>query len=89
MSVDDPKWSIADLAARWGYSLGQVKRLVYHPDPAKRIPFVRIGGRVRFEPSEIEAWLAARRERPQDAPREKAPTVDDWKDVPGASRYTS
>ncbi len=63
MSVLDRKFTIAELADRWGWSRSKLYRLVY----AHEIPYVRIGsgrGGIYFEESVVEQWLEARRRRP-------------------------
>ena len=57
------KLTINELAERWGWNPQKVRKLVEHKDPTKRLPHVKIGGRVFFEPSELEAYLEARRRR--------------------------
>ncbi|HPU89066.1 MAG TPA: helix-turn-helix domain-containing protein [Spirochaetota bacterium] len=32
---------------------------------AKRIPFIRIGSQIRFDPQEIDMWLASNSHRPK------------------------
>ena len=36
---------------------------------AERIPSFKVGGRLRFRPSEVEAWLEEGRRGPQPVPR--------------------
>lgn len=38
-------------------SNGSVSMMVYR----RQIPFIKIGGRLRFDPAEIDAWLDAQR----------------------------
>lgn len=44
---------IAAVAARLGVTIRHVRRLVAE----RRIPFVKWGRRLRFDPAEIDAWL--------------------------------
>jgi excisionase family DNA binding protein len=46
---------IPALAARLNVSVGHIRYLVRH----QRIPYVRWGRLVRFDPDQIAAWLAA------------------------------
>lgn len=48
-----PLMSIADVADRLGVSVRHVRRLVNE----RRIPFVKWGHLLRFDPAEIEQWL--------------------------------
>ena len=54
-------WDIATLARRLGVSTRFVRRLVAE----RRIPFVKVGAYVRFEPDDVHQWLAARRVPPR------------------------
>lgn len=49
--------SIGDAAVLLGLSRSTLYKYV----EAERIPHVKIGGRIRFEPDAIESWIAARR----------------------------
>ena len=44
---------ITAVAARLGVSVRHVRRLVHE----RRIPFIRWGHLLRFDPNEIEAWV--------------------------------
>lgn len=44
---------IAELATHLGTSQRHIRRLIAE----KRIPYLKVGGRVRFDPAEIAAWL--------------------------------
>jgi excisionase family DNA binding protein len=46
--------SIDQLAPRLGITVRHVRRLVGE----KRVPYLKVGGLVRFDPGEISAWLA-------------------------------
>lgn len=52
-----PKISLNDLAARWGW---KPERL-YHLCAEKRMPHLKIGGRIYFEEPALETWLEAQR----------------------------
>jgi excisionase family DNA binding protein len=45
--------SIDDLADHLGTSSGHVRRLIAE----RRLPYLKVGGYVRFDPAEIAAWL--------------------------------
>jgi excisionase family DNA binding protein len=49
--------SIDQLADRLGTSVRHLRRLVAE----RRIPFVKLGGLVRFDVAEVEAWVDAAR----------------------------
>ena len=48
---------VSQVAARLGVTTRFVRRLV----DERRIPFCKIGKFVRFDPHDIDAWIAARR----------------------------
>lgn len=52
-----PLLGIMDVAKRLGTSERFVRRLVSE----RRVPFHKVGKFVRFEPHDIDAWLAAHR----------------------------
>ena len=55
--------SLPDVAERLGVGERHIRRLVYE----RRIPFIKWGHLLRFDPNEIEAWIdAARQQRPVD-----------------------
>ena len=58
----DPEglWNIETLAKRLGTSTRHVRRLVQE----RRIPYIKLGRPVRFDPAEIEAWLDQQRRPP-------------------------
>ena len=57
--------SIPELAERLGTGVRHVRRLVQE----RRVPYVKVGKFVRFDPVEISEWLAAgRRPRLDDRP---------------------
>jgi excisionase family DNA binding protein len=47
--------TIPDVAARLGVGVRYVRRLVAD----RRIPFFKVGYLIRFDPQEVDAWLAA------------------------------
>jgi excisionase family DNA binding protein len=64
--VTDDRTSLIDLqavAARLGVTARHVRRLVAE----RRIPFIKWGHLLRFDPAEIDAWLDAHRHRPDEA----------------------
>jgi excisionase family DNA binding protein len=50
--------TIVQLAERLGTTVRHVRRLVAE----KRVPYLKVGKLVRFDPDEIKQWLASRRE---------------------------
>ncbi len=60
----EPLLDIDGLAARLGVTARFVRRLVEE----RRVPFVKLGRLVRFEPLEVEAWIGASRVAPHRAP---------------------
>ena len=52
---------IEELAAWLGIEVGFVRRLIAQ----RRVPFVKIGKLVRFDPDEIEAWIDGQRIPPE------------------------
>lgn len=52
-----PLTDIAGVADRLGVTVRHVRRLVAE----RRIPFVKWGHLIRFDPAEIEAWVDAAR----------------------------
>lgn len=51
---------ISDVAAQLGVDVRHVRRLVYE----KRIPYIKWGHLLRFDPKEIDAWIDSHRSRP-------------------------
>jgi len=49
--------TIDELAARLGTSTRHIRRLVAE----RRIPYVKVGRLVRFDPADIAAWIDGRR----------------------------
>lgn len=49
--------TIEELAARLGTSTRHIRRLVAE----RRIPYVKVGRLVRFDPADIAAWIDGRR----------------------------
>lgn len=57
--------SIPELADRLGTRVRHVRRLVQE----RRVPYMKVGKYVRFDPAEIAEWLdAGRRPRTEDRP---------------------
>lgn len=54
---------IVGVAERLGVTVRHVRRLVAE----RRIPFLKWGGHLHFDPSEIDAWLDRWRRRERDA----------------------
>ena len=57
---DHAQRSLVDIdavAVRLGVHVRHIRRLVYE----RRIPFIKWGHLLRFDPTEIESWLDARR----------------------------
>lgn len=52
-----PLLDIPQVATRLGTSVRHVRRLVLE----KRIPYFKVGGLVRFEIEDVEAWITANR----------------------------
>jgi excisionase family DNA binding protein len=50
--------TIDQLAERLGITVRHVRRLVAE----KRVPYLKVGKLVRFDPDEIKQWLASQRE---------------------------
>ena len=59
---------ITRLAEHLGVQPRHIRRLVHE----KRIPYIKWGHLIRFDPTDITEWLAANR-RPQHAPPDVAP----------------
>ena len=60
----EPLLDIDGLAARLGVKARFVRRLVEE----RRVPFVKLGRLVGFDPVEVEAWIGASRVAPRRAP---------------------
>ena len=58
MSSGTPLVDINVVAARLGVQVRHIRRLVHE----RRIPYVKWGHLLRFDPAEIEAWLEAARQ---------------------------
>ena len=48
-----PLMHLPDVAARLGVNPRYIRRLVAE----RRIPFIKLGHLLRFDPAEVEAWL--------------------------------
>jgi excisionase family DNA binding protein len=55
---EHPMLKVSEVAGRLNVSANTVYRLA----DTGRIPVVRIGGQLRFDPVDLEAWLLAQRE---------------------------
>lgn len=55
--------SIPELARRLGTTVRHIRRLVAE----KRIPYLKVGGLIRFDPTEIASWLEDRSVRPGES----------------------
>ncbi len=62
--------SIDQLAERLGVSIRHIRRLVAE----RRVPYLKVGWLVRFDPAEITAWLDGAR-HPQGAGDDRMGTV--------------
>lgn len=60
----EPLIDIKEVAARLGVEVRHVRRLVHE----RRIPFVKWGHLLRFDPAEIDAWIDGRRVQPTASP---------------------
>jgi excisionase family DNA binding protein len=56
----DSLWDIAAVARRLGVDIRHVRRLVTE----RRIPYLKWGHLLRFDPNEIETWLDGARRPP-------------------------
>ena len=56
---------IPTVARVLGTSVRHVRRLVLE----KRIPYMKIGGLIRFDPSDIREWIDGQKVLPTDRPR--------------------
>jgi excisionase family DNA binding protein len=58
----DPLWDIDAVAQRLGVQPRHVRRLVNE----RRIPFIKWGHLLRFDPDDIDAWLKGVRQEPNE-----------------------
>ena len=65
---DDNLIDIEAVAARLGVQVRHVRRLVYE----RRIPYLKWGHLLRFDPAEIEGWLDSTRRPAHDEHRPEA-----------------
>lgn len=63
-----PTLTTADAAERCGTTAEHIRKLARE----RRIPHYRIGGLVKFDPNELDAWLEAGRVSPQDLVGDRA-----------------
>ena len=57
----DSLWDVEALASRLGVPVRHVRRLVAE----RRVPFIKWGHLLRFDPAEIEVWLDGARRPPE------------------------
>ena len=57
--------TIDQLAERLGVSIRHIRRLIAE----RRVPYLKVGWLVRFDPAEIAAWLRRNRAHPLDRRR--------------------
>jgi excisionase family DNA binding protein len=55
--IDTALLDISGVAARLGVSVRHVRRLVFE----RRIPYIKWGGHLRFDPVEINDWIGRNR----------------------------
>jgi excisionase family DNA binding protein len=53
--------SISEVAEALGVDVRHVRRLVYE----RRIPYIKWGHLLRFDPADVSAWIDAHRSRPR------------------------
>ena len=51
--------------------LGVSVNTIYKWTSAKKIPYVKVGGRVMFDPDDLEAWIEARKVDPIGSSRSR------------------
>lgn len=73
--------SITEVADSLGVEVRHVRRLVHE----RRVPFIKWGHLLRFDPDEIQAWIDTHRRRsgltpgvPFSPRRRSAPTAPPW-----------
>jgi hypothetical protein len=52
----EPLWTVEDVARFTGMSVRWVREQAAAPEGPDRIPLIRLGGRVRFEPEQVREW---------------------------------
>ena len=57
LSPPDPLWNVAEVAN----CLGITAKGVYGLVEKRKVPFLRIGSRLRFEPGKIQDWIHQQR----------------------------
>jgi hypothetical protein len=55
-TTPEPLWTVEDVARFLGMSVRWVREQAGAPEGPDRIPLIRLGGRVRFEPAQVRAW---------------------------------
>ena len=72
LTPNDALIDITAVAERLGVQVRHVRRLVYE----RRIPYIKWGHLIRFDPAEIDRWIdQARRPRSDAAPASRLDTV--------------
>jgi excisionase family DNA binding protein len=81
--------NITDLAGHLGVNVRHIRRLVHE----RRIPFIKWGHLIRFDPDEVSAWIDANRQHagaPRPAsPRGRAPSARPRQAGPASSSADS
>ncbi len=57
----EPLWSIAEVADALGVDIRHVRRLVHE----RRIPYIKWGHLLRFDPTDITTWIDTYRRQPR------------------------
>jgi excisionase family DNA binding protein len=60
--ADKRLWDSKRLAEYLNLNLGTIRNWAW----MKRIPYYKVGGRLRFKKSEIDEWLERQKQEPQD-----------------------
>jgi excisionase family DNA binding protein len=63
-SVTDNLLDIASVAEKLGVGERHIRRLVFE----RRIPYIKWGHLLRFDPADIDDWIDQQRRRPVDVP---------------------
>ena len=71
-NANDNLIDIAAVAARLGVQVRHVRRLVHE----RRIPYVKWGHLIRFDPADIDAWIDRARRAPTPADVQDAARTD-------------
>ena len=62
-----PRWLTIDQAAQY---TGFAKSTLYHMVSDRRIPFIKKGGRLRFDKEKLDAWMAEGTNEPLNLTRD-------------------